>query len=115
MTTFATISSGDTAFFLRRALGPARNWSDFLADCIRGRASHHELTLLPIARVRTPGDRCERPRYSAVDIHTFVLESIRLEPRPADPEALQKVAIEISPELMALPWQVRRVDLSCLT
>lgn len=113
MTAFATLSSGDTAFALRQVLGPARNWNDFLADCNRERASHHGLILLPIARVRMPGDHCERPRYSAADIQAFIVESIRLEPPPANADALEKLEVEISPELMALPWQARHLDLRC--
>lgn len=109
-----TLSSAETAYFLRRALGPVRSWSDFLADCIRDKSCHLGLTLLPVFRVRMPGDRCERPRYSAQQVKTFILAALALEPRPANAEQVRVQSIEVDDETMELPWCMRHVDLRAL-
>lgn len=106
-----TLSSAEAAFFLRCALGPVRNWSDFLADCIRDKSSHMGLTLLPVCRVRMSGDSCARPRYSAQQIKTFIKEALVLEPRPADAMQVRIQPVEIDDELMQLPWHMRHLDL----
>jgi hypothetical protein len=93
----ATWDAGDTAYFLRMALGRIRtNWSDFLADCIRGRTdlAGHQLT--PITRVRVRGDRRKRPRYALTEVNDFVRAVLTEMPRPTEAErAFKKFIIEI--------------------
>lgn len=106
-----TLGTGDTAYLLRQALGRIRsNWSDFLADCIRGRASLAGQTLQPIARIKLPGDRCKRPRYTVVAVKAFILAVFRAGvPRPTVEErAPQLVEIEIDVETLVLPLPMRR-------
>lgn len=105
-----TLDTGETSLMLRLALGPVRtNWSDFLADCIRDRASLSGLQLQPIVRIKLPGDRCKRPRYTTQDVKNFILEAVRILPRPtAADRALHMVKIEIDPAMLALPLAMRR-------
>jgi hypothetical protein len=105
----STLDTGDVSFILRQALGRMRtNWSDFLADCIRDKASISGLTLQPIARVKLPGDRCKRPRYTAESVQVFILAVLSTVARPtASERAPERVAIEIDPAALTLPLALR--------
>lgn len=109
-----TLDTGDVVFLLRRALGRMRtNWSDFLSDCIRDKTSLAGLQLLPIARVKIPGDRCKRPRYTAQAVAEFIRGVILEIPRPAEADReVQRVTIEIDPAMLALPMSARRAKVA---
>lgn len=103
-----TLSADDAALALRVALGPARNWHDFLADCIRDKTDLFGLMLRPVIRIKLSGDRCKRPRYATSEVRTFIISALCLVSRPADTRALRKVKIEIDPAMLALPLEMRR-------
>lgn len=67
-----TVSAQETAVILWAELGEHRAWSDFLADCIRGKANINGRTLLPVARVRRRG--ALRPVYALSHIRKFVAD-----------------------------------------
>jgi hypothetical protein len=113
----STLDTGDVSHLLRQALGRIRtNWSDFLADCIRGKASISGITLQPVVRVRMPGDRCKRPRYTAESVRTFITDVLRVVPRPTATErAINLVPIEIEPAMLALPLSMRSAKPATIT
>lgn len=104
-----TLDTGEVVFFLRQALGRMRlNWSDFLADCIRNRTNLHGLQLLPIAKLKLPGDRRKRPRYATAAVTGFILGILEKVPRPpAAARELNKVLIAIDPAMLSLPLEMR--------
>ena len=107
-----TLDTGEVAFFLRQTLGRMRgSWSDFLADCIRDRADLHGLQLLPVARVKLPGDRWKRPRYTIASVKEFIHGILAIVPRPPETDrALHKVAIAIDPAMLSLPLGMRHAE-----
>ena len=109
-----TLDTGDVAMILRRALGRMRaNWSDFLSDCIRDKTSLAGLQLLPIVKVKTPNDRCKRPRYTAQAIKEFIVGVLMVIPRPSEAEReWQMVTIEFDPEMLKLPFSARRAKVA---
>lgn len=72
-----TISAADTAFLLRKELGPLRSWTDFLSDCIRDRQSIGGRQLLPCAEVHD--GRLFRPVYCAQEVKRFIVEVLAAE------------------------------------
>lgn len=103
-----TLNSDDTALALRVALGPARGWHDFLADCIRNKTSLFGLKLRPVDWVKLPGDRCKRPRYATSEVRTFIISALGFISRSVDTKALRKIKIEIDPAMLAMPLELRR-------
>lgn len=66
-----TLSVAETDYLLRSELGPLRNWTHFLNDCIRKRQSIAGNVLLPCA-MKHDG-RLSRPMYGVADIKAFVV------------------------------------------
>lgn len=64
------LTAGETASMLWSLLGPMRQWSHFLADCIRDHQHIAGITLMPCARLQ--GVRGYGPAYSLDDIKTFI-------------------------------------------
>lgn len=64
------LSASETTLYLRVKIGPLRAWGDFLADCLRGRASINGERLMPCARVSD--GRAYRPVYAMDDIESFI-------------------------------------------
>ncbi len=73
-----TLSAADTAYYLRAKLGAVRSWSDFLADCIRGRQSVSGYQLMPVAR-HSDG-RALRPVYALSAVEDFVAKVLAATP-----------------------------------
>jgi len=105
---FDTISAAETAFALRKALGPERSWGHFLSDCIRDKTKASEPILLPLVNVKVPGDRCERPRYAKRHVPDFIVDHRATHSRPADADRLHSVAIQIDPVNLSIPWRLRK-------
>lgn len=66
------ISVAETDYLLRSMLGPLRNWTHFLNDCIRDKQSIAGHKLLPCA-MKHDGRLC-RPVYSVADIKAFIAD-----------------------------------------
>jgi hypothetical protein len=76
-------NAGETAFMLRLALGPWRDWRDTLTDMRIGKTSVAGHTLQPTGHAH---ERCRRPVYTNSAIVEFI-QAIRL----AIPEAQRSV------------------------
>lgn len=103
--TIRVLSAGETAGLLNRALGDSRQWSSFLADCIRDQTSFHGLTLLPVA---ARSDRCRRPAYWTREVIAFIRAALPFaSPRPA---LVATQLVEIDAKTLALPWRMRQLN-----
>lgn len=111
MTARQALSSQDAAYLLRRELGPLRTWSDFLADCIRGRTSFKGHTLLPMAYLDGRG-LCGRPVYAPEEVAAFIAAVSALGAADPDPTAVRPVLVDLSPAPSWLPPQFRRATLA---
>lgn len=105
-TTIKTLSSGQTANLLGLALGSARQWTFFLADCIRGRTNFHGLTLEPVGQIH---DRCDRPVYEASDVVNFI-RAARAFVSPSSAYRTQLAEMDLA--AYSLPWQMRRLEIA---
>ena len=107
------VSTGEVSLMLRLKLGTLRtNWNDFLSDCIRGKTNLCGRTLLPVARVKAPGDRVKRPFYSLSEVKAFIAQYLETHVvSPAD-TALKKISISIDPDHLALPPAMRPATIS---
>ncbi len=101
------LSTADTAYKLRRELGDARNWHDFLADCIRGRTSYRGLRLIPVAGVV---DRCRRPVYDLREVDEFVRAVLLRDPPASAPEAIRPFRVRIETCSARVPYSMRRAE-----
>ena len=99
-----TLSATDCAFILRRKLGPLRAWPDFLADCIRDRASISGLKLLPAAQQHD--GRTYRPRYALRDIDSFI-EAVLARVPDAGHVPIEPIMLDINP---SRAWKANRFD-----
>lgn len=88
-----TLTTSDTAYFLRSKLGDNRAWDNLLADMRRGKASYYGETLLPI--IRCIDNRHPRPLYLFSDVCEFVEKASRLRPPSAKPHMLAMREIDI--------------------
>lgn len=99
------LTAAETAAILRQYLGPARQWRDFLADCIRDRTSLHGHTLKPYAARGGGRNLVPRPLYRGADVVAFI-RSVRL----ADP-SLCPAPVKAKPFTLenatGLPWRLR--------
>ena len=96
---------GEVAYFLRRTLGPMREWSDCLADMRRDKTSVDGIQLLPTCRIRD--GRCWRPGYSAESIREFVKEVRALHPEISTDTPIKGIEIELDPDDEG-SWRVRK-------
>lgn len=101
MTTTPTISAADTAFLLRKELGPLRSWTDFLSDCIRDRQSIGGRQLLPCAEVHD--GRLFRPVYSASDVKRFIADVLATEGKAS----ATVLSLDVD---RGIPWKLNRFD-----
>lgn len=106
----ALLSASETQFALRRALGPIRAWSDFLADLAREQSKKVHVRgcrLFPIARRR---DRCGRPLYDPAHVAEFIRNVWTADPSlRRDWSAVQREEFEFE-EAPLLPWRMRRAE-----
>lgn len=100
----STISTSDTAYWLRRELGPMRNWQDFLSDAIRDRAYIKGFTLLPCCKMHD--GRCLRPRYDAREVLNFI-NAVKAACPEAGPKGVTPIKLDISPTPF---WQINVFD-----
>jgi arylamine N-acetyltransferase len=69
------LPASETAYVLRRALGPRKAWEFWLADVRRGKAGACVgPILLPCGRVKDPAFGGFRPVYAIDDIKAFIIE-----------------------------------------
>lgn len=61
---------GEVAYFLRRALGPLREWSDCLADMRRNKTNVDGMQLLPVCQIHD--GRRWRPGYTVESLAEFI-------------------------------------------
>lgn len=99
-----TITASDTAFLLRRELGPLRNWHDFLSDAIRDRASISDLTLLPCCQMHD--GRAFRPRYNAREVLSFI-NAVKAACPEAGPKGAVPIKLDITPTSI---WKINKFD-----
>lgn len=104
MATAHTISAAEAAYFLRRELGPLRQWRDFLADALRDRASINGLTLLPCGRQHD--GRAFRPVYDARTVKAFIDDVLATVPI-AGRTPIKVARLDIDPDL---PWYLNRFN-----
>lgn len=98
------IPAQEAAYLLRLKLGPIRAWSDFLADCIRGRASLRGLTLTPCLRIKNGGTF--RPMYALEDVEAFIAEVLKTEPS-AGPTAIKANTLSVD---RRQHWRLNKFD-----
>jgi hypothetical protein len=100
------LSAGETAHVLRLTLGP-RGWSDFLADCIRGRTPGLSgwLRLTPYATTKMDA-KAARPLYRACDVLAFI-EAARAADASLGPHPV-KAGHYIVDTTIGLPWSMRQ-------
>lgn len=81
------LSASETAYVLRRCLGPHRAWSSFLADCLRYEQDLHGYRLLPHSRYK---GRAPRPLYLVADIGEFIKSVKTANPSlgPTEPQTI---------------------------
>lgn len=102
--TVKAVTAGDAAHILRAKLGAKRNWSDFLADCIRNRANYNGFRLLPVTRRKDKLGK--RPVYAVGDITQFIADVKASDPS-AGPDRVKSFMVEIETDHA---WFVRRAD-----
>lgn len=100
----STISTGDTAYWLRRELGPMRNWQDFLSDAIRDRAFIKGFTLLPCCEIHD--GRAFRPRYNAREVLNFI-NAVKAAYPEAGPNGIVPIKLDITPTSI---WKINKFD-----
>lgn len=106
--TFDTITQPEVVRFLTLAFGSTRSWSDFLADCIRNRASFCHLQLLPVCYLPGTAGRIRRPLYHRADVLAFIRAAIeRGATKPSAPGA-EVIVVELDADQMRLPPAVRK-------
>jgi|GEM_PF-2315380 len=104
-TTIQTVSASATSHILNCKLGSEdHNWSDFLADNIRGRQSIAGLQLLPVAVRQHKGSF--RPVYDLAAVHAFVKDVQKLVPS-AVPTAVKVTALAID---RTRHWRMNKFD-----
>lgn len=107
----SVMSSPEVAGLLHQALGNYREWSNFLADCRRGKSSSSRLSgyhLAPVARLIGRAGTCARPVYEAADVKAFIESFKSLH----GTERLELPAMEIQIENDDLRfWRARKVPL----
>lgn len=90
---FKTLSSSETAYFLRYKLGNVRAWDDLLADMRRGKSAYLGEMLLPVGKIRS--SRHTRPVYLFTEVCEFVEKVSCLYPQPTKPHILSLLEVEI--------------------
>ncbi|MFC5549519.1 hypothetical protein [Massilia aerilata] len=104
------MTAPETAYLLRRELGPLRNWDDTLSDMRRGRVeSVHGATLLPICKGKYQG--AWRPMYAAADVLAFIKAVLA-----ADPGAVRHAPYQVKTALTdptdTRPWYTRKLPVA---
>ncbi len=102
LTTTKLLSAAETAYALRQLLWGDRNWRDFLADCIRGKAGLGGwLVLDPYA-----ADEQGHPLYHPAAIAAFAKAAREMTPswEPAT-EVISKPYVH--DDTIGLPWRMR--------
>jgi hypothetical protein len=99
------LTAAETAAALRQVLGPARQWRDFLADCIRGRTALHGYVLMPHAAREGGRNEVPRPLYRPADVAEFI-KAVRaadpsLKPAPIKADTFR------TDDTPGLPWRMR--------
>jgi hypothetical protein len=101
------LPAGETAYLLRRALGPICEWSDCLSDMRRGIRDLEGLVLLPSGRCHD--GRKYRPVYSHASIRDFIFAvSDRRKGMNVD-APLQGFQVELDPT-DTCSWKVRTLE-----
>jgi len=90
--TTETLSAGDAAGALYRAFGAIREWSDFLTDCRRGRATFYGLRLLPLCRFHD--GKTYRPVYSYSAVRAFIEAVIAKKPNLVGASKLKPILVD---------------------
>lgn len=98
------ISASETAYILRKHLGPIRAWRDFLTDNIRERQDVGGLKLTPCGKMK---GRCKRPLYDIRDVAKFVAEVKAAGLAAVEPEKIKALDVELDVEI---PWFLRIFD-----
>lgn len=99
------LTAAETAAILRKLLGPARQWRDFLADAIRGRSNLHGQVLLPFAARAGGMNLVPRQLYRGKDVANFV-QAVRLADPTLGPKPFSatKFKVDTTPGLV---WHTR--------
>lgn len=97
------INQADVATLLHGRFGSLRHWRDFLADCIRDRASINGLQLLPIGYVRAKG-KSRRPVYDLATVEEFIARVAAV----ASPLPVRPFSVLVD---RSLPLAMRRVEI----
>ena len=97
------LTAGEAASVLWNQLGPIRNWSNFLADCIRSKQAIAGITLTPCARLQ--GMRGLRPAYSLADIEAFIRAVKAVMPDAGKPACPVTVQLDTS-----RGWRISKFD-----
>lgn len=99
-----TMPLSEAAYMLRMALGPLRNWTNFLSDNIRDRQSIHGLTLIPCAR-QSDG-KAFRPVYAVADVLAFIRDVLAAD-STAGKAPLKTATLDID---RRRPWRLNKFD-----
>lgn len=96
-------TASDTAYILRRELGPIYSWDDFLADGRKNDKDHTGPMLFPSCGILHGKQR--RPYYSVRDIAEFILMMRRTR---ADTRAnhIEAVKVDLSPAEQQAHWKL---------
>jgi hypothetical protein len=109
--TMGVMSSPEVAGLLHQELGNHREWSNFLADCRRGKSSSSKLSgyhLTPVARLIGRAGTCARPVYEAADVEAFIKSFRTLHGAARLESEVKEIQIE---EGDLRFWRVRKVPL----
>lgn len=105
------MSSPEVAGLLHQELGDFREWSNFLADCRRGKTSSSKLSgypLTPVARLIGRAGTCARPVYETADVEAFIESFKALHGFKRLESEVKEIQIE---EYDLRLWKVRKVPL----
>jgi hypothetical protein len=100
------LPASETAYMLRRALGPVRSWDDCLADMRRDKTSCYGFVLKPYAKMHD--GKTHRPVYLATDVHDFITAILEIIPYKPEFRSARTYEVEIDP-LDHRSWLVRPV------
>ena len=104
------MTAPETAYLLRRELGPLRNWDDTLSDMRRGRVeSVHGATLLPICQGKYQG--AWRPMYATADVLVFIKAVLAAAPG-AGRHAPYQVKTAYTHPGDTRPWHTRKLPVA---
>jgi hypothetical protein len=108
MTKDTVISRGEAATLLRLALGPEREWFNFLTDCARHRTSFNGLRLFPVASVMDA--RAWRPVYSETSVKEFIRQAQESHPElRSSHTTIKRASIEYDD---SIHWARRKASLT---